>query len=68
MWNSAVNNGASSQGAVLGTGDLRARVNFGITVVDAQAWSIDVSGFYDGLGINTYYAYGGKARLTVPLQ
>ncbi|MEP0940745.1 MAG: autotransporter outer membrane beta-barrel domain-containing protein [Rhizobiaceae bacterium] len=68
VWNFAIKNGASSQGAVLGNGDLRARLDFGVTLLDAQAWSIDLSGFYDGVGIDNYHAYGGKARVTIPLN
>lgn len=68
VWNFDVNNEASSQGAVLGTGDIRARLDAGVTIIGTNLWSLDLSGFYDGIGINNYEAYGGKARVTVPLQ
>lgn len=68
VWNFDLNNNANSQGAVLGSEDNRARLDAGIAVIGADLWAVDLSGFYDGIGIDDYQAYGGKARLTVPLQ
>ena len=49
-------------------GDLRARLDAGVTLFSTDDWFVDLSAFYDGIGINDYYVYGGKARLTVPLN
>jgi len=68
VWNFSVDNGVASQGAVLGSGDVRARLDAGVTLINTQSWAFDISGFYDGLGINDYDAYGGKARVTIPLH
>lgn len=67
VWNFSVDNGTSTT-AVLDNGDLRARLDVGVTILGTERWMVDLSGFYDGIGINNYYAYGGKARLTVPLN
>ncbi|MEP0940752.1 MAG: hypothetical protein ABJH63_13190 [Rhizobiaceae bacterium] len=68
VWNFSINNGASSQGAVLGNGDIRARVDVGLALVDAQSWAFNLSGFYVGIGVNDYRVDGGKARITIPLN
>lgn len=68
VWNFDVDNNLNSQGAVLGSGDVRARVDAGFTAITMDRWSIDISGYYDGIGINDYDAYGGSARVTIPLQ
>lgn len=67
VWNFAVDSGSSSA-AVFGNGDLRARLDVGMTVLTTKDWFVDIAGFYDGIGANDYYAYGGKVRVTVPLQ
>ncbi len=68
VWNFDVDNDGNSQGAVVGTGDIRARLDAGFTAISTDLWSLDITGFYDGLGVDDYHAYGGSARLTVPLQ
>ena len=68
VWNFDVDNDGNSQGAVVGTGDIRARLDAGFTAISTDLWSLDITGFYDGLGVDDYHAYGGTARLTVPLQ
>lgn len=69
VWNFDVNAGAlDSANTVLGSEELRAQLNFGLTAIGTDHWSFDLQGHYDGLGINDYYSYGGKARLTVQLQ
>ena len=68
VWNFDVDNNLNSQGAVLGTGDVRARIDAGFTAITMDRWSFDISGFYDGLGVDDYDAYGGSAKVTIPLQ
>jgi len=68
VWNFDVENNLNSQGTVLGSGDVRARVDAGLTAVTVDGWSLDISGYYDGLGIDDYDAWGGKARVSVPLN
>ncbi len=66
--NFGVNSGAVSQNAVLGSGDMRARLDAGFTAYNLGLWSFNLSGFFDGLGIDDYQVYGGTARLSVALQ
>ena len=68
VWNFAVQNGANSQGVVLGTGEIRARLDAGFTAIGAHGWSLHLNGFYDGIGKNNYFAYGGRARLSWALE
>jgi hypothetical protein len=68
VWNFNVNDANSSQGAPMGDEHLRARLDAGLTAASGQDWSLSVTGYYDGLGISDYEAYGGSVMLTVPLQ
>ncbi len=68
VWNFHVNNGVNSQGAVLGTGDVRARLDAGVTVITIDTWSLDFGGYYDGLGAEDYHSFGGTAQVSVPLN
>lgn len=66
--NFGINNGAASQNAVLSSGDMRARLDAGFTAYKLGLWSFNLSGFYDGIGIDDYQVYGGNARVSVALQ
>ena len=50
------------------TDELRARVEGGISIVLPNGWSIKGEGFYDGIGADDLDAYGGSAKVTVPLN
>lgn len=63
---SSNNNGASA--AVLKDGDLRARLDASLALQTEENWRLDISSFYDGLGVDDYEAYGGKVRITIPLN
>ncbi|QUS56918.1 ubiquitin-like protein [Pseudovibrio brasiliensis] len=65
-WNFAVENPESIPNPVLETGDLRARVDAGITGVFAKGIALELNGYYDGIGTSNFYNYGGDFRLNVP--
>ena len=52
----------------LGEGDVRARIDAGINLKKVSGLSVDLSTFYDGIGIDDYESYGGSMRLTQPLN
>ena len=58
----------ASQGFALGDDDLRARMDAGFTASSPYGLILMISGFYDGIGIKGYDAYGGSARITLPLN
>jgi hypothetical protein len=66
-WNFGIDDNAASQGFVLGDDDLRARLDIGLTLTDAQRWEVELSGYYDGIGIDDYEAMGGKLQLSIIL-
>ncbi|PCI03975.1 MAG: hypothetical protein COB78_06395 [Hyphomicrobiales bacterium] len=66
--NFGIKRGILTQGAVLGSDDLRARLDGGIAITNLLGWHLAFSGFYDGVGIDNYEAYGGSAKLVIPLN
>lgn len=66
--NFGIANNAASQGSVLGNDDWRARFDGGLAFTNQRGWILALLGHYDGIGIDDYYAYGGGARLTIPLN
>ena len=67
VWNFAVENEELSPSTGLGSSSVRARFDVGLTIALADDWAFNISGFYDGVGVNDFEAYGGKLRLSVPL-
>ncbi|KZK79125.1 hypothetical protein PsW64_03222 [Pseudovibrio sp. W64] len=65
-WNFGVENPSSIASPVLESGDIRARVDGGLTGVFRRGVSLGVKGYYDGFGIANFYNYGGDLRLNVP--
>ena len=68
VYNFGVSNNAASQGFALGDDDLRARVDAGFSATSTAGLILMISGFYDGIGADDYHAYGGQARVTIPLN
>lgn len=68
VFNFNTSNNNATQGFLLGDNDLRARVEAGISVTTPTGVILAAAGFYDGLGISGYDAYGGTLRLTVPVN
>ncbi len=68
VWNFAVDEAASTAGTLPGTDDVRSAVNAGLDVSNQYGLSLSLSGYYDGIGLNDYEAYGGTARVSVPFQ
>jgi outer membrane autotransporter protein len=48
--------------------DLRGRIEAGLAAELADGFSVVAEGFYDGIGADDLEAYGGSARITVPLN
>ena len=67
VWNFAVNKEGLFPSSGLSSNDLRARFEVGLTIGREDDWSLNVSGFYDGVGTEGFESYGGKLRLSVPL-
>ena len=55
-------------GLAVGSDDVRARVEGGVSVRMANGWSIKGEGFYDGIGADDLDAYGGSVKLSVSLN
>ncbi len=66
LWTFAATDTSSSGG--IKEGSFRARLDTGLGIITQNNWIFDFSSYYDGLGIDDYEAYGGKARLTIPLN
>ena len=67
VWNFAVNKEGLFPSSGQSSNDLRARFEVGLTIGREDDWSLNVSGFYDGVGTAGFESYGGKLRLSVPL-
>ncbi|MEP0945101.1 MAG: autotransporter domain-containing protein [Rhizobiaceae bacterium] len=65
--NFAVENEGHSPASGLGSNDLRARFEAGLTIGRPDEWALNVSGFYDGVGTDNFESYGGSIRLVIPL-
>ncbi|MEO1305242.1 MAG: Ig-like domain-containing protein, partial [Pseudomonadota bacterium] len=48
--------------------DLRARTEFGLALRMQNGIAFGADGFYDGIGVEDYQAYGGTISLSIPLQ
>ncbi|MBW3096814.1 Ig-like domain-containing protein [Pseudohoeflea coraliihabitans] len=59
---------AAAQQLDLGNGDLRGRLDAGVSLINAAGWKLSASGYYDGLGSESYEAMGGRLRVAIPLQ
>ena len=69
VYNFGISNNLASQGFAIGDGDFRARVDAGFTASNTLAGIIlMITGFYDGIGTDGYDAFGGTARVTIPLN
>lgn len=54
--------------AAASSDDLRGRAEAGRTARFANGWTLNGSGFYDGIGASNLEAYGGSIELSIPLQ
>ncbi len=68
VFNFGLANNVASQGFALGDDDLRARFEAGFSATNPMGLILTATGFYDGVGVDNYYSYGGSVRLTVPLN
>ena len=65
-WNFGVQNPNAIPEPVLESGDVRARLDAGVTGVFLRGATINVKGYCDGLGINDFYNYGGDVGFKLP--
>ena len=69
VYNFDLNDNAASQATTLGDDQLRARVDAGFSATNPDnGITLSLSAYYDGIFITDYEAYGGRARITVPLN
>jgi len=69
VFNFGIAENAASQGFALGNDDFRARVDAGFSATNpSTGMTLTLEGFYDGIGIEDFDSYGGRARVTVPLN
>ena len=69
VYNFDIADSNTSQASPIGTDELRARLNAGLALTEPEnGISLTAEVFYDGVGISDYETYGGRVRLTVPLQ
>ncbi|PCJ90512.1 MAG: hypothetical protein COA52_10045 [Hyphomicrobiales bacterium] len=68
IWNFVADDVAGTSGTLPGTEDVRSTVDAGLGISNASGLSFNVTGFYDGIGLDDYEAYGGTARVSVPFQ
>lgn len=55
-------------GLASGSDDLRGRVEGGMTFSTLWGLSLSGEGFYDGIGASDFDAYGGSAKINIPLN
>lgn len=68
VWNFGVEGGTNVTGIGPGNNDFRARLDGGVTFVNALRWKLTASAYYDGLGIEVFEAIGGRLNLIIPLS
>ena len=69
LWNFDITSNAATQGFVLGSNDIRARLDAGVTLHNPGTnLSFTLEAYYDGIGITNYDAYGGSVKLSAPLN
>ncbi len=66
VWNFGISGDAND--ANLEDGDIRARLDGGVSFVTPQDWILSLASYYDGIGNDDYESYGGKVRATIPLN
>ena len=69
VYNFDLSDNDASQGTTAGTEELRARISAGFAATNPDnGVTLTTEVFYDGLGVDDYETYGGRARLTIPLD
>jgi len=52
----------------ISTEEVRARVEAGLTMSEATGFSVSLSSFYDGIGVENVESYGGSFAVRIPLN
>ena len=69
VYNFDLNDNAASQGTTLGDDQLRARISAGFAATNPDnGITLTLSAYYDSIFITDYETYGGRARVTIPLN
>ncbi len=68
VWNFVADEASGTTGTLPGTDDVRSTVNAAIGLRNETGMALNVSGFYDGIGLDDFEAYGGTARVSVPIR
>ena len=56
---------AAASSFPLGNGNLRTRIDIGLSTTTANGWALSGSAFYDGIGVAAYHSYGGTFRASL---
>jgi len=68
IWDFDPANIVTAQGVTIDSSGLRARAEGGTVFIMPWGWSLNGTGFYDGIGAKDFQSYGGSVRVRVPLN
>jgi len=68
IWDFDPANIVTAQGVTIDSSGLRARAEGGTILVMPWGWSLNGTGFYDGIGAKDFQSYGGSVKVKVPLN
>jgi len=68
IWDFDPANIVTAQGVSIDSSGLRARAEGGTVLIMPWGWSLNGTGFYDGIGAKDFQSYGGSVKVRVPLN
>lgn len=68
IWDFDPANIVTAQGVTIDSSGLRARAEGGTVLIMPWGWSLNGTGFYDGIGAQDFQSYGGSMKVSVPLN
>jgi len=68
IWDFDPANIVTAQGVTIDSSGLRARAEGGTVLIMPWGWSLNGTGFYDGIGAKDFQSYGGSVKVKVPLN
>jgi len=68
IWDFDPANIVTAQGVTIDSSGLRARAEGGTVLIMPWGWSLNGTGFYDGIGAKDFQSYGGSVKVNVPLN
>lgn len=66
--NFGINDNVASQGFPLGDNSFRARLDGGVKLATKSGTKFNLEGYYDGLGVNDFEAYGASLNVDIPFN